>query len=262
MRRRGRSVFRACAAGALLLAALAGGARAQGRAEAQARPQRRGAPDAGGRIAGVVRVSGSRPPARIISMEADRVCARMGGRNPQYDDILVSRGRLADALVYVEGAPLDSQTFAPPAAPAVLAHRRCRAAPRVLGLQAGRTLRVVNDDPTEHNFAFRPLKNTPTNRGLGRRGESFVVRFDEPEPPVAFFCNQHPWERGFLAVMPHPFFAVTDRRGRFVLEGLPPGEYTIRLWHERFRPHSFKVTIGGRDSREVNFALSFDEVVR
>ena len=256
--------FRACVVTAALLAAFggapsvpasAGGSQSRGRA--RPRPT-----DEGGRISGVVRVEGKLPPPRFISMDADPACVSLNRRDPRADDIVVRNRRLADALVYVEGAALDSQSFTPPQTPAVLARRRCRTVPHVLGLQAGQTLRVLNDDPTIHNYSFHPAKNPRRNKAIARRGESFDVRFDEPEPPFPIRCNQHPWERGSIAVMPHPFFAVTDRRGAFNIEGLPPGEYTVHLWHEKLGPLSAKVTVGRRDVKTVNFRVSFAEHMR
>jgi hypothetical protein len=33
-------------------------------------------------------------------------------------------------------------------------------------------------------------------------------------------------------VADHPFYAVTDGQGEFVLDNLPSGRYTLRIWHE------------------------------
>jgi plastocyanin len=264
MTRRNRWGFRTCVVTAALLAALvgapgvptsAGGSQSRGRAPSRPTGE-------GGSIAGVVRVEGKLPPPRVIWMGADPVCVSLNRRETRADDIVVRGGRLANAFVYVEGAALDSHSFAPPQTPAVLARRRCRTVPHVLGLQAGQTLRVLNDDPTIHNYSFHPAKNPRRNKAIERRGESFEVRFDEPEPPFPVRCNQHPWERGSVAVMPHPFFAVTDRRGAFDIKGLPPGEYTVHVWHEKLGPLSTKVTVGRGDVKTVNFRVSFAEHMR
>jgi hypothetical protein len=33
-------------------------------------------------------------------------------------------------------------------------------------------------------------------------------------------------------VAEHPFYAVTNERGEFALENVPPGAYTLQVWHE------------------------------
>jgi hypothetical protein len=35
----------------------------------------------------------------------------------------------------------------------------------------------------------------------------------------------------WVVVAPHPYFAVTDEHGRFTLEEVPPGTYTLVVWH-------------------------------
>jgi hypothetical protein len=37
---------------------------------------------------------------------------------------------------------------------------------------------------------------------------------------------------GFVRVVDSDFFAVTGSDGKFRLEGVPPGNWTIRAWHE------------------------------
>jgi hypothetical protein len=67
-------------------------------------------------------------------------------------------------------------------------------------------------------------------------------RFDLPEVFVKIKCEVHPWEFAFVAVLDHPFFAVTDTNGCFRLpEGLTPGRYTIEAAHPK----------AGRVSREI-----------
>ena len=38
--------------------------------------------------------------------------------------------------------------------------------------------------------------------------------------------------KAWVVVTEHPFYAISDPEGRFTLEGLPPGRYKVRLWHE------------------------------
>lgn len=44
--------------------------------------------------------------------------------------------------------------------------------------------------------------------------------------------------------------------GRFTLKDLPPGEYTIEAWHERFGTRSQKVALGPKETKEVEFAFA------
>jgi hypothetical protein len=214
-----------------------------------------------GMIQGVVSVEGVVPPRPLISMEADPVCASQNRDGARVDDIVVERGRLANVLVYVESAALDEYTFwQRPWVPA-LGRRKCRTIPHVLAMQAGQTLYVQNGDRTTHNYNFQTTVNPIFNKFLAP-GENFEILYERPEPPFVVKCNRHPWERGYVAVLPNPFFAVTGRGGSFAIEWLPPGDYEVVVWHEKFKEARAKVTVGARESKVANFSFKFPADVR
>jgi hypothetical protein len=209
-----------------------------------------------GTIEGVVGVAGDVPPRPLISMDADSACVSQNKGGARVDDIVVERGRLANALVYVESAALDAHAFEPrPWVPA-LGRRRCRTVPHVLGMQSGQTLSVQNGDRTVHNYYFETKVNPIFNKALSPGG-SFEILLTRPEPPFPVKCNLHPWERGYVAVLPHPFFAVTGRNGSFAIESLPPGDYEVVVWHEKFKEARAKVSVGARETGVANFILKF-----
>jgi hypothetical protein len=37
--------------------------------------------------------------------------------------------------------------------------------------------------------------------------------------------------RAWVYVFPHPWFVVSDRQGKFKIEAVPPGKYTLWLRH-------------------------------
>jgi hypothetical protein len=56
------------------------------------------------------------------------------------------------------------------------------------------------------------------------------VVFDKPGV-VVLGCNIHDWMVGYIYVSETPFFAKTEADGTASLVDLPPGEYSVRLWH-------------------------------
>ncbi len=241
---------------AVMVAALAAGT--HGRSEApDLRPQEQALykwTGEEGTIQGVISVTGELPPRPLISMHADPVCASLNPGGARVDDIVVERGRLANVLVYVESAALDAQKFETRPWMPALGRRKCRAVPHVLGMQAGQTLQVQNGDRTPHNYNFATKVNPLFNKTLAPGG-GFEILFERPEPPFAVRCNMHAWERGYVAVLPHPFFYVTGRNGSFAIEGLPPGDYEVVIWHEKFKEARAKVSVGVRESKVANFTL-------
>lgn len=261
MRMTRHKIIRAALSAAVLCAAL--GAGTQGLSETHtARPQEQSfykLTGEEGMIEGVISVSGEVPLRPIIStMEADPVCVSQNKGVMRAEDIVVERGRLANVLVYVESAALEGRKFEPrPWVPA-MGHRRCRVVPHVLAMQAGQTLYVQNHDRTPHNPTFQTKVNPLFNRGLNIGG-GFEIPLMRPEPPFVVRCNQHPWERGYVAVLPHPFFSVTGRNGTFAIEGLPPGDYEVVVWHEKFKEARAKVSVGVRETKVANFVFKYPE---
>src|SRR5438270_338407 len=45
-------------------------------------------------------------------------------------------------------------------------------------------------------------------------------------------CDVHGWMNSYVGVLTHPFFAISDTNGHYEIKGVPPGEYTLELWHE------------------------------
>jgi hypothetical protein len=88
-----------------------------------------------------------------------------------------------------------------------------------------------------------------------KKGQSDVRTFTTPEVMVPFKCDVHGWMNAYVGVLEHPYFAVSADGGKFELQGLPPGTYTIEAWHEKAGTQTRQVTIGAKDSKEVTFSF-------
>ena len=252
------AILRAALSVLVPLAALAGGAHGLSQApDAQPQGQTFYKPTGEeGMIQGVVSVEGEVPPRPVIStMVSDPFCVSQNKGGMRAEDIVVERGQLSNALVYVESPALDAYRFEPRWLP-VLRHRRCHVVPRVLAMQAGQTLYVENVDRTAHSSALQTKVNPLFNKGLSP-GQTFEMSLGRPEPPFPVKCTRHPWERAYLAVLPHPFYWVTARGGAFAIEGLPPGEYEVGVWHEKFKEARAQVTVGAKETKVANFTFKF-----
>jgi len=81
---------------------------------------------------------------------------------------------------------------------------------------------------------FRPELNKGDNKGQSVKGAENTFQFPIPETGIFFKCDVHPWMGAWVHVLPNPFFQVTGKDGTYKFTGLPPGEYEIHAWHERF----------------------------
>jgi plastocyanin len=102
--------------------------------------------------------------------------------------------------------------------------------PYVLAITAGTTVDFTNTDATYHNV-FSLSKPKRFDLGRYARGQSKPVRFDRPGV-VRVFCDIHSHMSAFILVFAHRFFATTDAEGRYRIDDVPAGAYTIVAWHE------------------------------
>jgi uncharacterized protein (DUF2141 family) len=62
-------------------------------------------------------------------------------------------------------------------------------------------------------------------------------------------------EIGYAGVVDHPYFAVTGADGTFSLPNLPPGTYTVGAWHELYGEQTMQVTVGEKETQEIEFTF-------
>ena len=206
-------------------------------------------------VSGVVRLDGPAPAAKPISMTKDPECMKMhpGGVNTE-EVITGSDGTLGNVIVYVSEG-LGDRTFDPPANPVKIDQKGCTYYPHVLTMQANQKLEIVNSDPTSHNIHPMPANNREWNKSQPAGQPPIEATFAREEIAIPVKCNEHPWMRASIAVFKHPFFMVTGKDGRFELKNLPPGEYTISAWHEKFGTVEQKVTVGPKEAKTVDFVF-------
>jgi plastocyanin len=205
-------------------------------------------------IRGVVKFTGAVPAARPISMSADPSCAKQHPAPFLAKEVVVdSKGGLQNVIVFVADG-LGDRTFDPPTEPAVIAQKGCLYQPHVLAVRANQPLEVVNNDSTSHNIHPTPANNREWNKAEPP-GAKVEEAFAREEIAIPVKCNIHPWMRGYVAVFKHPYFAVTGKDGSFDLSGLPPGTYTIKVWHEKLGTSTQKITVAANETKTIDFVF-------
>jgi plastocyanin len=158
------------------------------------------------------------------------------------------------AVVYLESAPRGAFEERP--GPTVLLDQRHENfVPHVLAITTGTSVEFRNSDRTYHNV-FSLSKAKSFDLGRYAPGRSKAVRFDHPGI-VRVFCEIHSHMNAFILVFAHRHFALTNAEGEYRIDGVPPGSYTVSVWHPVLSGKSGSVRIpehGGEAS--LDFALS------
>jgi plastocyanin len=207
-------------------------------------------------LTGHVALEGTPPPAQVIRLDGDPKCLELAqGQERRTEDVVIGAGNtVQNVFVYVKDG-LPPRLYPVPAAPAVLDQQHCRYVPRVLGIQVGQSLAIRNSDPLLHNVHAQGQINQPFDVGTPIPGMEVKKTFSTREVMVPVKCNVHAWMHAYIGVVEHPFFAVTDASGRFSIAHVPPGSYTIEVWHERLGTQTQQVTVAAKDTRDLTFTF-------
>jgi carboxypeptidase family protein len=206
-------------------------------------------------LSGTVKLEGAAPKPAAIQMSADPYCQSQhpNGQGAEDEEVVVGAGgELANVLVYVKNAPAG----ATPTTPATLDQKGCRYYPHVQAVMVNQPLQIKNDDATLHNVHAMPETNSQFNEGQPVQGMVATKKFDKVEmKPFRVKCDVHGWMKSYMAVMPHPYFSVSQMNGQFSIANLPPGTYTIVAWHEKYGQQEQQVTVGAKETKQIAFAF-------
>jgi hypothetical protein len=207
-------------------------------------------------VSGRVWLSGAPPPETIIPLSGACAEAHPAPLSTRHY-VVTEDGRLANVLVYIKSG-LENRKFLAPTNRALLQLSGCAFEPYVMGVLAGQKVRLKNLDPIMHNFHATPRVNHELNSAL-IAGQTTEFSFARAEivPPVRLKCDVHPWEFAYVAVLPHPFFAVTDTEGEFQLPLLlPPGKYEIAAFHLKAGETVQQIEVRKGETKYLDFTLS------
>jgi len=194
-------------------------------------------------IRGVVVMTGTVVPKKLPVTIDQYVC----GKEKVGEDLAVGpQGGVKNVVVWLQTPP-PGATW--PSAPVKVEmdQKSCTFAPRVVLVPAGGTVEFLNSDRLLHNLHSASRENPTFNR-TQPRGRVIPVTFSKPEF-VQVNCDLHSWMRAWVVVADHPYYALSNDAGEFVLPNVPPGKYVLQIWQETLGIKSRDVTVGADDAR-------------
>jgi plastocyanin len=204
----------------------------------------------GGSISGTVKYKGTAPAPKKLEVSKDKeVC----GKTPKVDQsLVVNNGNLANAVVTItdikSGKKIDAKKV-------TLDQKNCEYQPHVLAFPAGSTVEILNPDGILHNVHSYSKVNSPFNMAQPKFKKNLDVKIDKPEA-IEVKCDVHGWMQGWLVATESPYVAVTDNSGNFKLTDVPPGSYTVEVWHEKLGKNTQKVTVKAKEDAKVSFDVA------
>ncbi|MBI4397945.1 MAG: carboxypeptidase regulatory-like domain-containing protein [Candidatus Omnitrophica bacterium] len=213
------------------------------------------AQEGGAAIMGKVLYKGEPIVPKPINFGAEKQCATMhGDKMPVNEDVVINpNGTVKWAFVFIkEEVPGD---YPVPQEPLVIDQQGCVFIPHVAAVRAGQSVEFLNSDPVLHNVRSLSKEGQSFNVAQPIKGMKSKKTFSKAEVAVPLKCDVHFWMQSYLHIMPHPFYAVTGEDGSYSIQGLPPGIYTLELWHEKLGSRSKTVTITEGQAQTVDFEL-------
>ncbi len=213
-----------------------------------------------GSITGKVFFKGEPEGRRLLNKKIDAAephCAKVNqGKKIGSERFIFNKksGTVRNVVVFVKEG-LGERTFETPRASVTLDQTGCMYRPHILTMQTGQTLVVKNSDATAHNIHGMPKKNPPFNFGQPKENLTREISLKRAEI-FKVKCDIHSWMNAYIAVFEHPFHSVTGKDGVFTISGLPPGEYVIAAWHEKYgEVVTKKVTVRAGEVTEADLTI-------
>jgi plastocyanin len=136
---------------------------------------------------------------------------------------------------------------------AVLDQHGCKFVPHVVGMTPGE-IDIKNSDDILHNIHTYSTANPPINKAQPKFKKVLTEKFEKPEI-IKVTCDVHSWMLGWIAVMPHPYFGITDGNGVTKIDNVPPGKQTIKVWHAVLGEVSKDVEVKAGQTAKVSLEM-------
>jgi plastocyanin len=208
------------------------------------RPDRAGA-QGGGSVEVTVTYAG---PAQIETLKVNKD-TQACGTEAKVEKVVVGANKgLEYAVVSVPGLK-----GAPTAKKAVVDQHGCKFVPHVIATMPGE-VDFKNSDGILHNLHTYSTANPAVNKAQPKFKKVMAEKFEKPEI-IKLTCDVHSWMLGWVAVMPTPFFAVTNASGTAKIDNVPAGKHKVEVWHEVLGKLSKDVDVKAGQVAKVSFQM-------
>lgn len=226
--------------------------------------------DHGGTLTGRVNLVGLVPKARsfhLIHAPNIEFCSRMSdgkGHRILHDFTVSKNGGLQDTVIAIQGVS-KGKPF--PRKMQTLRLKFCHSSKYVIGIKNGEDIMVENTDPIKHEIAtyeiFGAHRNQTSNKNVLSANSQVRSAFIKPGAPEFILkCNLHPFLQTRGYIIDNPYFVISDAKGNFNMENIPPGTYEVTAWHPFVPIQRGTITIETGKTAQLDFTFSGEDVRR
>jgi hypothetical protein len=210
----------------------------------------------GGTIRGQVKLQGVAPtPEKVEITKDEAICGKTEKVN---ESLLVGTDNgIRNAVVSIESIERGKRHRRDRREGALLDQKDCRYDPHVVLVPVSASLTIRNSDGILHNLHSHSEENPAFNKPQPKFKKTLKETFSKAEI-VKITCDAHTWMSGWIVVHEHPYYTVTDQHGKFSLAAIPPGEYTLRIWHETLGEKRYPIAVkqGAREYLRIEMGLT------
>ena len=211
-----------------------------------------GGVDNGGTVRGRIILHGSPPPPEILTIDED---VEFCGDDRPSDELVVSdSGGIKNAVLRIDDIQSGKDWSSPDAF--VYDQQKCKFIPRVLLIRPKASVVVTNSDSVGHNFHTISSGIYNINKKM-KAESSFTVAQNKIRRAgtIRAKCDIHSWMKGWWIVAKTPYTVLSDEDGGFSITDIPPGTYTLKIWHEKLGEAEQTVVINAGETTETDIVL-------
>lgn len=207
--------------------------------------------DDAGKITGTVKYTGDKKDGKVkVTKDKGTCCPKCtAGERPAHT-LVVNDGKLKNAVVYIDGIKKGKKLEKKDVA---LDNKDCAFDPHVAIGYKGAKVVAKNSDPVLHNTHLFLKKNSKdlVNIALPNQGQEVGKKLKK-SGIISVKCDAHEWMQGYIYAAETPYATLTDENGSFSLDEVPPGDYTVKVWHERLGEKELKVKVAAKGEAKAD----------
>lgn len=206
----------------------------------------------GGTVSGRVSLSGPAPKPAILKVDEDKEAC--GGDRPSDELLVGAGGGVQNVVVEIEGIKEGKDWDFPETF--TFDQKKCSFLPRVMLIKPNMPGEVLNSDTIGHNFHTISKGVYNINKKI-QPGSKLVVNKNNIRRSglVRAKCDIHSWMGGAWYVAETPYTVLTDKDGNFTLKDVPPGSYTLKVWHEKLGEAEQKIVVKGGETAKADVSM-------